>query len=119
MAYVDGFIVPVPRQSIDAYRELATQAGKLWREHGALQVRECIADDVKSGELTSFPQSVQLKDDEVVAFSWIVYESRAKRDEVNDKVMKDPRMDRMMEPSKKVLDPKRMAYGGFQAIVDL
>jgi uncharacterized protein YbaA (DUF1428 family) len=119
MAYVDGFIVPVPRQSIDAYRELATQAGKLWREHGALQVRECIAEDVKSGELTSFPQSVQLKDDEVVAFSWIVYESRAKRDEVNEKVMNDPRMKEMMNSGAAPFDGKRMIFGGFDVIVDL
>ena len=119
MAYVDGFVVPVPRNKLDAYRDMATKAGRIWREFGALQFRECMADDVKSGEVTSFPQSVKLKDDEVVFFSWIVYESRAKRDEVNDKVMKDPRMDEMMKSGDSPFDAKRMIYGGFEVLVDL
>src|SRR5215204_2113854 len=97
MSYVDGFVVPVQRENIDAYRNMAISAGKIWREHGAMQFRECVADDVKTGEVTSFPQSVDLKDGEVVFFSWIVYESRAKRDEVNEKVMKDPRMKEFMD----------------------
>ena len=119
MAYVDGFVVPVPRHKLDAYRDMASKAGKIWREFGALQFRECVADDVKTGEVTSFPQSVKLKDDEVVVFSWIVYESRAKRDEVNDKVMKDPRMKEMMELKDSPFDGKRMIYGGFEVLVDL
>src|SRR5262245_28906186 len=89
MPYVDGFVVPVPKSKIDAYREMANKAGAIWREHGALEFRECIADDVKVGEVTSFPRSVIMKDDETVVFSWIVYESRAARDAVNEKVMKD------------------------------
>ena len=119
MAYVDGFVVPVPRKNLDAYREMALKAGKIWMEHGAQQFRECMADDVKTGEFTSFPQSVKLEDDEVVFFSWIVYESRAKRDEVNDKVMNDPRMKDMMDPKNSPFDGKRMIYGGFEAVVDL
>src|SRR4051812_17929265 len=98
MAYVDGFVLPLPRNNVEAYREVANKCGKIWREHGALQFRECIADDVKPGKLTSFPQSVNLEDNETVIFSWIVYESRAHRDQVNDKVMKDPRMAEMMKP---------------------
>ncbi len=119
MPYVDGFVVPVPRSNIDAYRDMSTKAGKIWMEFGALQFRECMADDVKPGEVTSFPQSVNLKADEVVFFSWIVYESRAKRDEVNDKVMKDPRMKDMMDMKTSPFDAKRMIYGGFEVLVDL
>src|SRR5437868_9765059 len=98
MAYVDGFVVPVPKANVEAYRSMSEKCGKIWREHGALEFRECIADDVKPGKLTSFPQSVDLREGEIVAFSWIVYESRAQRDQVNDKVMKDPRMADMMKP---------------------
>lgn len=119
MPYVDGFVVPVPRNKVDAYRDMSLKAGRIWMEYGAQQFRECVADDVKTGELTSFPQSVMIKDDEVVFFSWIVYESRAKRDEVNDKVMKDPRMKDMMEPKDSPFDAKRMIYGGFEVLVDL
>ena len=119
MAYVDGFVVPVPRKNVDAYRAMALKAGKVWMEHGALQFCECMADDVKPGEVTSFPQSVNLKDDEVVFFSWIVYESRASRDEVNDKVMKDPRMQDMMDPKEAPFDGKRMIFGGFEKVVEL
>lgn len=119
MAYVDGFVVPIPKTNIERYREIATKCGAIWREHGALEFRECIADEVKPGKLTSFPQSVILEADETVAFSWIVYESRAKRDEVNDKVMKDPRMADMMKPESMPFDGKRMIYGGFEMIVDL
>ncbi len=119
MAYVDGFVVPVPKRNVEKYREIATKAGIIWREHGALEYRECIAEDVKSGEVTSFPQSVQLKDDEVVVFAWIVYESRAKRDEVNAKVMSDPRMAEMMDPKAMPFDGKRMFYGGFDTLVSL
>lgn len=119
MAYVDGFVLPLPKTNIERYREIAAKCGAIWREHGALEFRECIADDVKPGKLTSFPQSVNLEADETVAFSWIVYESRAKRDEVNDKVMKDPRMADMMKPESMAFDGKRMIYGGFEMIVDL
>ena len=112
-------MVPVPRANIDAYREMAQKAGRIWMEHGALQFRECMGEDVKPGEVTSFPQSVNLKDDEVVFFSWIVYPSRAKRDEVNDKVMNDPRMKDMMDPKNSPFDGKRMIFGGFEVLVDL
>ena len=95
MTYVDGFIVPVPKSNIAAYREMANTSGKVWREYGALEFHECQADDVKPGELTSFPQSVDMKPGETVFFSWIVYESREHRDEVNAKVMQDPRLANM------------------------
>ncbi|RJG02448.1 DUF1428 domain-containing protein [Noviherbaspirillum sedimenti] len=119
MAYVDGFVLPLPKKNLEAYREIAQKAGTIWREHGALQFRECIAEDVKPGKLTSFPQSVDLKEDETVVFSWIVYASRAARDEINDKVMKDPRMADMMKPEAMPFDGKRMIYGGFEVLVDL
>lgn len=119
MSYVDGFVVPLPKENLEAYRAMAQTAGKVWREHGALSFRECIADDVKSGVLTSFPQSVDLKENEVVVFSWIEYASRAERDAINDKVMKDPRMAEIMEPGKMPFDGKRMIYGGFETLVDL
>ena len=106
-------------RNLDAYRRVAEQAGKLWMEHGALQYWECIADDVKPGKLTSFPQSVQLKDDEVVAFSWIIYNSREHRDSVNAKVMDDPRMKDMMDPKSMPFDGKRMFWGGFKSVVEL
>ena len=107
MPYVDGFVVPVPRANIDAYREMSLKAGAVWREYGALSFRECIADDVKPGKLTSFPQSVQLEDGEVVVFSWIEYASRAERDAINEKVMKDPRLADMMDPARLPIDGKR------------
>lgn len=119
MAYVDGFILPLPTANIATYREVATRAGQIWREHGALQFRECIAEDVKPGKLTSFPQAVNLEEGETVIFSWIVYESREKRDEVNDKVMNDPRMAEMMKPGAMPFDGKRMVFGGFDLLVDL
>ncbi len=116
--YIDGFVVPVPKNGVDAYRRIAREAGAVWREYGALHFVECIAEDVKPGELTSFPQSVDLKPDETVAFSWIVYESREHRDAVNEKVMKDPRI-ADMDPESMPFDVKRMIYGGFEVIVDL
>lgn len=119
MPYVDGFIVPVPRKKLDAYRSMARKAGKIWREHGALEFRECAADDVKPGKLTSFPQSVKLKAGEIVMFSWIVFKSRADRDRVNKKVMKDKRLANMMDPKGMPFDAKRMIYGGFKTLVDL
>ena len=117
--YVDGFVVPVPRSNLDAYRRMAERCGKLWIEHGALQYWENVADDVKPGKVTSFPQSVQLKDDEVVVFSWIVYKSREERDRVNAKVMEDPRMKDMMDPKKLPFDGLRMFWGGFKSILEL
>lgn len=119
MAYVDGFVVPVPKKKIQAYRRLAQKAGKVWREHGALEYRECIADDVKPGKLTSFPQSVKLKPGEVVWFSWIVYKSRKDRDRIMEKVMKDKRLASMMDPKNMPFDGKRMFWGGFKLAVDL
>jgi uncharacterized protein YbaA (DUF1428 family) len=119
MAYVDGFVVPVPRKNIDAYRRMATKAGKIWREYGALDYKECVGDDVKPGKQTSFPQAVKLKAGEVVFFSWIVYRNRKHRDSVNKKVMKDKRLAEMMDPKKFPFDGKRMFWGGFRVVVDL
>jgi len=119
MPYVDGFVVAVPKKNIAAYKKLALKAGKVWIEHGALEFRECIAEDVKPGKLTSFPQAVKLKPGEVVAFSWIVYKSRADRDKINKKVMEDPRLKSMMDPKAMPFDGKRMIYGGFETVVDL
>lgn len=119
MAYVDGFIVPVPKKKLDAYRRMARKSGKIWREHGALEFRECAADDVKWGKRTSFPRSVKLKPGETVFFSWIVYKSRPHRDRVNAKVMKDKRLASMMNPKAMPFDAKRMIYGGFKVQVDV
>ncbi len=119
MNYVDGYVVPLPKKNIEAYKEVARKSGAIWREHGALQFCECIADDVKPGKLTSFPQSVNLEPDETVVFSWIVYKSRAHRDEVNEKVMKDPRMADMMKPEAMPFDGKRMIYGGFEEFLEI
>ena len=119
MAYVDGFIVPVPKKKLDAYRRMARKGGKIWREHGALEFRECVADDVKWGKRTSFPRSVKLKRGETVFFSYIVYKSRADRDRVNKKVMKDPRLATMMDPKAMPFDVKRMLSGGFKVVVDM
>jgi uncharacterized protein YbaA (DUF1428 family) len=116
--YVDGFVLPVPKRKLDAYRRMARKAGKIWREHGALEVKECVADDVKTGKVTSFPQSVKRKPSETVVFSYIVFKSRADRDRVNAKVMKDPRMEEMMDMKDAPFDPKRMFWGGFKVIVD-
>jgi len=118
-SYVDGFVVPVPRKKIEAYRRMALKSGKIWREHGALEFRECMADDVKWGKRTSFPRSVKLKAGEVAWFSFIVYKSRKHRDSVNAKVMKDPRLAGMMDPKGMPFDAKRMIYGGFKVMVDL
>jgi uncharacterized protein YbaA (DUF1428 family) len=119
MSYVDGFVVPVPKRNLKAYRAMARKAGKVWREHGALEYRESVADDVKWGKRTSFPRSVKLKDSEVVWFSWIVYKNRKHRDRVLAKVMKDKRLAPMMDPKKMPFDAKRMIYGGFKIMVDL
>jgi uncharacterized protein YbaA (DUF1428 family) len=118
MQYVDGFVVPVPTANPDAYRKLAETCSQIWREHGALDYRECVADDVKPGKLTSFPQSVQLKANETVVLSWIVFESRESRDAVNAKVMADPRMAEVMPLGGQTFDTQRMFWGGFKVLVD-
>ena len=115
MAYVDGFVLPVPKKNQKAYLKMARLGGKVWREYGALDYKEWVADDVQPGKLTSFPQAVQLKEDEVVVFSWAVYESRQKRDEVMQKVMKDPRM--QTDPKDWPFDGKRMIFGGFAPLI--
>jgi len=117
MSYVDGFVVPVPKRSLQAYVRMARKAGKVWREHGALEYRESVADDVKWGKRTSFPRSVKLTGSEVVWFSWIVYKSRKHRDRVIAKVMKDKRLASMMDPKAMPFDAKRMIYGGFKVMV--
>ena len=117
MPYVDGFIVAVPKKNLEAYRSIAKKAGKVWREHGALEYCEWVAEDVQVGKRTSFPRSVKLKPGETVIFSWIVYKSRAHRDRVNAKVMKDPRLAKMMNPKAMPFDGKRMIYGGFKFLV--
>jgi uncharacterized protein YbaA (DUF1428 family) len=119
MPYVDGFIVPVPKRRVAEYRRMARKAGKIWMEYGALQFRECIADDVKPGKLTSFPQSVKLKAGETVFFSFIVFKSRGDRDRVNKKVMNDKRLMASMDPKNPPFDMKRMIWGGFKTLVDL
>jgi uncharacterized protein YbaA (DUF1428 family) len=119
MPYVDGFVVPVPKRNLKAYRRLSTQAGRIWREHGAVDYWECVADDVKPGKVTSFPQSVKLKSGETVVFSWIVFKSRTHRDHVNAKVMADPRLSSMMDAKKAPFDGRRMIYGGFKPFVRL
>jgi uncharacterized protein YbaA (DUF1428 family) len=115
--YVDGFVVPVPKKKLAAYRRMAKVAGKTWRKHGALQYVESLADDVSPGKTTSFPQAVKLKKDEVVVFAYVVYKSRAHRDAVNKKVMADPAMH--MDPKSFPFDGKRMFWGGFKPIVKL
>ena len=119
MTYVDGFVVPVPKKSVAAYRSMARKAGKIWREYGALEFRECIADDVQVGKRTSFPRSVKLKRGEAVIFSWIIYKSRAHRDKVMAKVVKDPRMAKMISGKDLPFDAKRMIFGGFKTMVAL
>ena len=116
--YVDGFVVPVPEDKLDAYLEMAREAGNVWREHGALEFRECVADDVKVGEVTSFPRSVHVEEGETVVFSWIVFESREERDRINAAVMKDSRLEEMMTPEAMPFDGRRMIYGGFAVAVD-
>lgn len=116
MSYVDGFIVPVPQANLADYRKLARKAGKIWREYGALSYFEYVADDVKPGKTTSFPQAVKLKDDEVVVFSYITYASRRDRDRINKLVMADPRLAAMKQCP---FDAKRMIYGGFKTLVEV
>ena len=119
MTYVDGFIVPVPRKKLAAFRSMAKKVGKVWMDHGALTYVECVADDVKVGKRTSFPRSVKLKRNEVVVFAWITYPSRAARDRIMDKVMKDKRSAAMMNPKNMPFDGKRMIFGGFKTFISL
>ena len=118
MRYVDGFLLPVPKRNLKLYRRIAQQAGKIWRKHGALEFRECVGDDLKPGMGVPFPRSVRVKPGETVVFSWIAFNSRAHRDRVNAKVMKDPKMIKMMEGGPMPFNEKRMFYGGFKVLVD-
>lgn len=117
MAYVDGFVAPVPKSNLEAYRKMSRKMGRIWVDHGAIAYREWVADDVHPGKLTSFPQSVKLKPEEMVVFSWIEYKSRAHRDRVNAKAMADPRLAGIMDPSKLPFDAKRLFHGGFEKLV--
>ena len=119
MPYVDGFVVPVPKKKLKEYGRIAKIAGQVWKDHGAIDYHECVADDVKPGKTTSFPQSVKLKKGEVVVFSWITYKSRKQRDSIMKKVMKDARLADMMDPTKMPFDTKRMFWGGFKSFIDL
>lgn len=118
MRYIDGFVLPVPRRNLPTYRRMAEKAGKIWREHGALEYRECVGDDLKVKVGMPFPRMVKVKAGVTVVFSWIVYKSRGHRDRVNAKVMKDPRIQNMCDPKAMPFDVKRMAYGGFKVLVD-
>ena len=117
--YVDGFVLPVPKAKLAEYRKMAKLGAKVWRDHGALEYVECVADDVKPGKLTSFPQAVKLKPGEVVVFSYIVYKSRRDRDRAMKKVMEDPRLAKYMDPKTMPFDGKRMFWGGFKPVVEL
>jgi uncharacterized protein YbaA (DUF1428 family) len=116
--YVDGYVLPVPKKKLAAYRRMAEQAGKVWQEHGALAYVEAAADDVKPGKRTSFPQSVKLRRGETVVFAYVLFKSRAHRDRVNAKVMKDPRLTGMMDPTDMPFDARRMFWGGFKVLVE-
>ena len=117
MSYVDGFVLAVPKDKLEAYKKVAQEAGEVWKEYGAHDYVECVADDVPYGEVTSFPRAVQAKDDEIVVFSWVTYESREHRDAVMKKVMADPRMQPDM--ANMPFDGKRMIFGGFKPFMEL
>ena len=119
MTYVDGFVVPVPRKKLGAYRSMAKKVGKIWMDHGALTYVECVADDVKVGKRTSFPRSVKLKRGEVVVFAWVTYPSRAARDRAMAKSMKDKRSAALMNPKNMPFDGKRLIFGGFKTFISL
>ena len=119
MRYVDGFVVPMPKKNLKSYTKMALLGGKIWKEHGALQYVECIGDDLAVKFGMPFPKGIKLKKGETVVFAWIVYKSKAHRDKVNAKVMKDPRLGQGMEGVPMPFDVKRMLYGGFKTIVDL
>ncbi|HEV8599726.1 MAG TPA: DUF1428 domain-containing protein [Gemmatimonadales bacterium] len=118
MRYVDGFVLPVPKRKLEAYRRMAQRSGRIWREYGALEFRECAGDDLNVQMGVSFRRLARLKRGETVFFSWIVYKSRLHRDRVNAKVMADPRIAKMMAQKAMPFDVKRMAYGGFKVLVD-
>jgi uncharacterized protein YbaA (DUF1428 family) len=118
MEYVDGFVLPVPKKNVAAYKRIAKLAGKVWRDHGALDYRECVADDISVGKRTSFPRSVKMKSGETVVFSWITYKSRRDRDRINKAVMKDPRLAKFMDAKKMPFDTRRMFWGGFKTLVE-
>ena len=118
MSYVDGYVLPVPKKKLQAYRRMAQKAGKVWREHGALDYKECVGDDLNVKMGTPFPKMLKPRPGETVVFSYIVFKSRAHRDSVNAKVMKDPRIANMCDPKSMPFDCKRMVYGGFKVIVD-
>ena len=115
--YVDGFVIPIPKNKVDEYRKLAETAGKIWKEYGALDYWECLGDDLETKDMVSFPQLTNIGADETVVFSWIVYESREQRDQINAKIMADPRIKEMCDPDNPPFDCKRMAYGGFRELV--
>ena len=118
MPYVDGFVLPVPKKNLSSYRRMAQKAGKIWRQYGALDYKECVGDDLKVKMGVPFPQQMKVKPGETVVFSYIVYKSRAHRDRVNAKVMKDPHIQNMCDPKDMPFNVKRMAYGGFKVLVD-
>ena len=118
MRYVDGYVLPVPRRKLETYRRMAEKAARIWHKHGALEYRECVGDDLKPKWGMPFPRAVKAKRGETVVFSWIVFKSRAHRDAVNAKVMKDPRLAKMMDAKAMPFDSKRMVYGGFKVVVD-
>ena len=119
MRYVDGYVLPVPKKNVPAYRRMARKAGKIWREHGALEYRECVGEDLNVKFLVPFPRNMKLKRGETVVFAWIVFKSRAHRDRVNAKVLKDPRLTGPKAPKEMPFDMKRMVYGGFEVLVDV
>jgi uncharacterized protein YbaA (DUF1428 family) len=119
MRYADGFVIPIPKKNVETYRRIAKAAGKIWCDHGALEYREAVGEDLKVKMGLPFTRLAKVKPGETVIFSWIVYKSRAHRDRVNAKVMKDPRMQKMMKQGSMPFDVKRMAYGGFEIIVDM
>ena len=118
MRYVDGYVLPVPKKNLRAYRKIARKAGAIWKEHGALEYRECAGDDLYNECGIPYPRLLKLKRGETVVFAWIVFKSRADRDRVNTKVMKDPRIAKMFDPTKPIFDYKRMSFGGFDVMVD-
>ena len=119
MSYVDGFVLVVPKKNLKAYAKMAQQAGEVWKEHGALEYRECVGEDLDQKMGLPFPKLAKVKAGETVVFAWILYKSRAHRDKVNAKVMKDPRLNEAMKGKKMPFDMKRMAYGGFEVLVDM
>lgn len=117
--YVDGFVIPIPKNNVEEYRKIAEKAGEVWKEHGALEYYECLGDDLEIEDMVSFRKVASANEEETVVFSWITYESREHRDKVNAAVMNDPRIKEMMEPGSQPFDCTRMAYGGFRTIVKL